>query len=80
MKLSKFKLYFLTKWWGGLVNSKEIIINFRLSEDCLICGTFLTGFGGFLSGLTDLKRILVNPNVYNQCNMHIENGKGDLPH
>ncbi|MCH2390539.1 MAG: adenylate/guanylate cyclase domain-containing protein [Nitrospinales bacterium] len=57
------------------MNSKEKIINSRLSEDCLICGTFLTGFGGFLLGLTGLKRSSVNPNVCNRCNMHIEDGK-----
>jgi len=57
------------------VNSEEKIINSRLSEDCLICGTFLTGFGGFLLRLTGLKRSSVNPNVCNRCNMHIEDGK-----
>ena len=57
------------------MNSKEKIINSRLSEDCLICGTFLTGFGGFLLGLTGLKRSSVNPNVYNRSNIHIEDGK-----
>ena len=57
------------------MNSKEKIINSRFSEDCLICGTFLTGFGGFLLGLTGLKSSSVNPNVCNRCNMHIEDGK-----
>jgi len=56
------------------VNSKEKFRP-RLSEDCLICGTGLTGFGGFMLGLTGLKRSSVNPNVCNRCNMHIEDGK-----
>lgn len=46
-----------------------------LSNDCLVCGTGLSGIGGFMLGLTGVKRGSKNPNVCNRCNMHIEDGK-----
>ena len=46
-----------------------------LSDDCLVCGTGMTGIGGFVLGLTGVKRASKNPNVCNRCNMHIEDGQ-----
>ena len=45
-----------------------------LSNDCLVCGTGLSGISGFVLGLTGVKRAIKNPNVCNRCNMHIEDG------
>jgi len=51
------------------------INNIHLSDDCLICGTILTGIGGRILSFTGLKRSDVNPNICNRCNMHIQDGK-----
>lgn len=46
-----------------------------LSDDCLVCGTGLSGIGGFVLGLTGVKRGSKNPNVCSRCNMHIKDGQ-----
>ncbi|SVA62912.1 uncharacterized protein METZ01_LOCUS115766 [marine metagenome] len=57
------------------MNTKQHSGKPLLSDDCLVCGTGLTGIGGFVLGLAGVKRAIKNPNVCNRCNMHIEDGQ-----